>query len=112
MALAGGRESRENRHFLPSCRTCAVPHGFLKCCHPTNPYSYIPDLAEVNPNLFAVAVCDTNGNQWSIGDNQIEFTLQSTIKPLLYCVAQSIHGPDFVHEVSAPPMAEEAVNWR
>jgi len=29
-------------------------------------------------------MCDIDGNQWSIGDDQIEFTLQSSIKPLLY----------------------------
>lgn len=59
---------------------------------------YIPELAHVNPELFAISVCSVEGKLWSIGDHEIPFTFQSTIKPLLYCIAQEIHGSDFVHK--------------
>ena len=48
---------------------------------------YIPELAEVNPDLFAISVCAADGRFWSIGDNHIAFTLQSCVKPMLYSVA-------------------------
>eukprot|EP00911_Craspedida_sp_UC1_P000840 UC1_evm3s642 len=60
--------------------------------------SYIPDLAEVNEELFSVALAGTDGSLWTIGDDKIEFTLQSSVKPLLYCIAQALHGTEYVHK--------------
>lgn len=50
--------------------------------------SYIPQLASVNPDLYGVAFCDKNGNIHGIGDCEKSFCLQSTVKPLNYCLAR------------------------
>lgn len=62
-----------------------------------SPASYIPELARVNPNLFGIALCDSDGYFWSIGDDAIPFTLQSCVKPILYNVALTLVG-DRVHD--------------
>ena len=62
--------------------------------------SYIPELAAVNPSLYGIAACSIKGERWSIGDDTIHYTMQSTVKPFLYCLAQSLVGSDSVHEVS------------
>jgi hypothetical protein len=43
---------------------------------------FLPSL-----QLFGIAVCSCSGEIWSIGDCDIPFTFQSTIKPLLYNIA-------------------------
>eukprot|EP00730_Choanoeca_flexa_P015605 TRINITY_DN7199_c0_g1_i2.p1 TRINITY_DN7199_c0_g1~~TRINITY_DN7199_c0_g1_i2.p1 ORF type:complete len:481 (+),score=110.18 TRINITY_DN7199_c0_g1_i2:50-1492(+) len=60
--------------------------------------TYIPELASVNPELFAVSVCSCTGEVWSIGDCDIPFTFQSTIKPLLYNIAIQEVGAKTVHD--------------
>ncbi|MBI41749.1 MAG: glutaminase A [Leptospiraceae bacterium] len=42
--------------------------------------TYIPELARTNPDLLAISVMDLQGNQWSFGDVQTQFTLQSVSK--------------------------------
>jgi glutaminase len=59
--------------------------------------SYIPQLAKVDPNLFAVSVCTIDGQRFSIGDFSHPFTAQSCVKPFLYCLALEEHGHDKVH---------------
>ncbi len=59
--------------------------------------SYIPELALVNPNLFAISYVDVHGQQFSIGDCESLFTLQSTSKPITYSLALQLKGEEFVH---------------
>ncbi len=59
---------------------------------------YIPQLAKVNPDLFAISVCDVNGDFINIGDYNIDFCLQSCSKPLSYCIAHELLGKDYVHD--------------
>eukprot|EP00043_Microstomoeca_roanoka_P014830 m.147869 g.147869 ORF g.147869 m.147869 type:complete len:413 (+) comp16120_c0_seq2:450-1688(+) len=58
--------------------------------------AYIPKLAAVNPDLFGVAVCSTNGELRTKGDVHIPFTMQSTIFPLLYAKAVQLCGIEAV----------------
>jgi glutaminase len=62
---------------------------------------YIPQLADVNPEMFGVAFCDIQGNLFRIGDASIDFCLQSCSKPLNYCLARVLHheNPDAVPSV-------------
>ena len=60
--------------------------------------NYIPELAAVNPDLFAIAAVSCEGETWTIGDFSVPFTMQSTCKPLLYCLAQSLIGYEKVHD--------------
>ncbi|MDX2303810.1 MAG: glutaminase A [Microscillaceae bacterium] len=58
---------------------------------------YIPQLARVDPNMYAVSICTVDGQRFSIGDFAEDFCLQSTCKPLLYCIAQEDLGEEKVH---------------
>ena len=59
--------------------------------------TYIPQLAEVNPDYFAISICTVSGQRFSIGDFGVDFTLQSTSKPLTYCMVLEELGEKIVH---------------
>jgi len=58
---------------------------------------YIPQLAKVNPDLFAISICNTKGEIINIGDFNIDFCLQSCSKPLSYCIVHDTLGREYVH---------------
>ncbi len=57
-----------------------------------NVADYIPQLAQVNPDLFGISFCSIHGEIFSIGDTEQEFCLQSCSKPLNYCLARSLNN--------------------
>lgn len=58
---------------------------------------YIPQLARVDPDLFAVAVCTIDGQQFALGDDEETFCVQSTCKPITYSIALDELGESVVH---------------
>lgn len=58
---------------------------------------YIPQLARVDPDQFAISVCTVDGQRFSIGDADVNFCLQSVSKTVSYCLTLEEHGPDTVH---------------
>jgi glutaminase len=58
---------------------------------------YIPQLSRVSPGHFGAAACTIDGQRLGLGDADVPFTLQSSCKPLTYCLALEEHGPDVVH---------------
>src|SRR6185436_7632841 len=54
--------------------------------------NYIPELANVPPNTFGIAMATTKGRVHTIGDADFEFTIQSTSKALSYCMALELCG--------------------
>jgi glutaminase len=60
--------------------------------------NYIPELAKVNPNLFAISIVTTDGEVFEAGDSQQLFTMQSSSKPFTYAMALSAFGRDKVRE--------------
>src|SRR5690606_34941944 len=48
---------------------------------------YIPELAAVDPNKFALALTTVDGTIYSTGDDETEFTMQSMSKPFAYALA-------------------------
>jgi glutaminase len=58
---------------------------------------YIPQLARVDPDLLAIAVCTVDGQRFAAGDAATAFSLQSVSKTVSYCLALDEHGPDEVH---------------
>lgn len=60
--------------------------------------TYIPQLARVNPEHFAMALCTIDGQFYSLGDTNIPFCAQSVCKPINYALALEEHGEKFVHE--------------
>lgn len=49
--------------------------------------AYIPELAQVDPELFGIAVVTCDGEVFSVGDSNVEFTLQSLANPFMYGMA-------------------------
>jgi glutaminase len=60
------------------------------------PADYIPELANVDPDTFAISVATVDGRQVSVGDAGHPFTIQSISKLLLYGLALETHGPEHV----------------
>jgi glutaminase len=61
---------------------------------------YIPqlNLPEPRADQFGVGLCTVDGQRYSIGDSDSYFSVQSSCKPLLYCLALEEHGAARVHE--------------
>ncbi|KNA90111.1 glutaminase [Gordonia sp. w5E2] len=71
---------------------------------------YIPDLAEANPDLFAIAVTTVDGRTYCVGDDEVEFSIQSISKPLAYAAALADRGFDTVLEKVGVEPSGEAFN--
>ncbi len=63
------------------------------------PADYIPQLQLEAPAVdqFGVSVCTIDGQRFSVGDTDEFFTVQSTCKPINYCLAVEEHGEEEVH---------------
>lgn len=59
--------------------------------------NYIPQLARVDPELFAVAFCSVDGQMITLGDYLQPYCVQSTTKAITYCIATELNGEDKVH---------------
>src|SRR5699024_7227896 len=68
---------------------------------------YIPELSEVDPRLYAVAVCTVDGQLYHVGDATTAFTMQSIAKPFTYALALHDQGLEAVLEkVDVEPSGE------
>lgn len=56
----------------------------------------IPELAEVNPNLFSICIAITDGQIYEVGDSEQLFTIQSISKVFVYGLALEDHAQDEV----------------
>ncbi len=72
--------------------------------------SYIPELARVNPDLFAISVTTTAGETFAVGNQSTEFTLQSVSKPFVYGLAAQELGRDVLHQKVGVEPSGEAFN--
>ncbi|GGO35455.1 glutaminase A [Streptomyces lasiicapitis] len=59
---------------------------------------YIPQLAEVDPELFAIGVCSVDGQRHLVGDAHEPFCVQSVSKTVNYCLALDENGLWGTHE--------------
>ncbi len=60
-----------------------------------NIYLYI-ELEKVNPEYFGVSVMTVDGQTFNYGDYDVDFSIQSCSKPLMYCLAAEEIGSDEV----------------
>lgn len=58
---------------------------------------YIKELALADPKLFGVALCTVDGQRLAFGSSKEAFTVQSTVKPVLYGMALEAYGEEQVH---------------
>ena len=54
--------------------------------------TYIPELAKVDPDRFGICLATVDGQIFSAGDWEQEFTLQSICKPFAFQMALEEHG--------------------
>ena len=59
---------------------------------------YIPQLAQVDPEQFAISITTIDGQHFSIGDHDKQFCIQSCSKPISYIIALNQFGEDYVHK--------------
>jgi glutaminase len=71
------------------------------------PASYIPELAEADPDLLAFGVVGPRGRVMTVGDDSAEFTIQSMSKPFVLALALENLGRDaMLARVGAEPSGE------
>lgn len=73
-------------------------HDQLASVTDGEPAAYIPELAKVAPEQFAIAAVTTDGVSVAVGDSDAPFTIQSVSKLLTYGLALETHGRDAVLE--------------
>lgn len=54
--------------------------------------SYIPQLKKVNPNLYAISIYTVDGNEYNIGDCQVEVAIESVSKVFSLALALKTVG--------------------
>lgn len=72
--------------------------------------SYIPELNNVNPELFAIAIVTTSGEIYQTGNLDAVFTIQSTSKPFTYAYVLDELGEAYVHSRVGVEPSGEAFN--
>ena len=88
-------------HSRPSIRILSALnelHGQLADLLEGDVASYIPELSGVDPNLFGISVVTCDGEVFSVGDAEHEFTLQSLSNPLMYGLALDQLGRERVEK--------------
>ncbi|HHS92836.1 MAG TPA: glutaminase, partial [Campylobacterales bacterium] len=68
-----------------------------------NVADYIPALAEVDPNQFAMTVTLEDGQQFSVGKHKEKFSIQSISKVLAFSVAIDIYSTSLYKRVGVEP---------
>jgi len=73
---------------------------FLRCQdnQQGNVASYIPQLARSEPSLWGMSVCTVDGQRYSLGAVEEQFTLQSCSKPFTYAICLKELGSQVVHQ--------------
>jgi glutaminase len=67
-------------------------HEKYRSNHDGQVATYIPELGKADPNDFAISVVTVDGQEFSVGDSQIEFTIQSISKPVAFLMSLGLHG--------------------
>ncbi len=69
--------------------------------------TYIPELAKANPQDFGICLITIDGQIYTAGAHDRQFTIQSMSKPFVYGLALREHGRDYVTQrVGVEPTGE------
>ena len=58
--------------------------------------TYIPELGKANPDHFGISLVTVDGQEFSVGESQLPFTIQSVCKPFAFMMALEHHGREKV----------------
>lgn len=86
-------QSRESIRILAALNEL---HAAYKTLDEGSVANYIPELARVNPDQFAIAVMTVKGEVFVVGDAEALFTVQSAISPFIYGIALAELGQERV----------------
>lgn len=64
---------------------------------------YIPELAKINPDKFAMSLYDISGEDYGTGDIHEKFSLQSIAKVFAFSLAYSLKGKAIFERVGVEP---------
>ena len=67
-------------------------HEKYRSNHEGTVATYIPELGKADPDHFAISVVTVDGQEFSVGHSQVEFTIQSICKPVAFAMALARHG--------------------
>ncbi len=65
--------------------------------------SYIPELANVNPDSFGIHLSTIDGHEFGVGNYQEKFSIQSIAKVLTLCLAYKIEGEKLWSRLGVEP---------
>lgn len=57
---------------------------------------YIPELAKVDKNLFAISIATVTGQTYSVGDSDVPFAIESISKPFAFALALADNGQEVI----------------
>lgn len=60
--------------------------------------NYIPFLADVDPNLYGIAVCTADGKIYEVGDTKYEFGIESISKVFVLALAMQDNGQQAIED--------------
>lgn len=93
-ALTGGLVIPEFNQF---CHQIHKIYDKTKAYESGRLADYIPNLAHVDPEKYAISICTIDGQRYNLGDADDLFCLQSTSKPVSYGLALEEFGEEKVH---------------
>ena len=67
-------------------------HGKYRSNRDRDVATYIPELGKANPDDFGIGLVTVDGHEFSVGDSQREFTIQSICKPVAFLMTFERHG--------------------
>ncbi|WP_405266899.1 glutaminase [Cellulophaga sp. Ld12] len=68
--------------------------------------SYIPELSKIDPHKFGMHIIDANRNEFSVGDSQESFSIQSISKVLSLSQAIGLIGEELWTRVDVEPSGD------
>jgi len=75
-----------------------------------NTASYIPELAQVDPDDFGIVLCTVDGRIYEVGESRKLFTIQSISKPFAYGLALQSLGLEWMQSKVGVEPSGEAFN--
>lgn len=77
-----------------------------QCLNKGKVADYIPELSKIDSNKFGISILDSNAQQFSTGDAQERFSIQSISKVLLLSLAYSLVGEKLWERVDVEPSGD------